>query len=121
MFLLEREEANLHHFQFPSEHISPLCHSLERLSIQSANTGKVSSQQQVNSSAFILRHCLQLKKLALKFELTYIKTNTSFAVLLLYNMLQSGRFLQTSEINQRDNQLPINWTTNSAPPRTDSH
>jgi len=118
------EEGNLYRFQFPiSEHISPLCHSMEHLSIQSANTGKVciKYQQQVNSSAFILRHCLQLKKLALKFELHNIKTNTSLAVLLLYNMLQSGRFLQTSEINQRDNQLPINWTINSAPPRTDSH
>ena len=101
--IIRGKHVGICHLQFPD--VTPICHSLQHLSVKSP--GNVSSEEQIASSAFLLRHLPQLQKSAVRFNWEqdfFIESTTSGAVQLLHNLSQLKNFVEEHGFLRRGRQ-----------------
>jgi hypothetical protein len=127
-----RSEMALHSIQFDEKLLTPICKTLEDLSVYSNCYGGeysmvcVTSTHYLNTcvtslTAFLLRHIPRLESLAVQFKLEELVPSTSLAVELLYRqLLEPQVIVQVSEkTNKEDGNggfVRLNWTVHSPPP-----
>lgn len=116
------DKEDLQHVQFSIENVTPICHSIKHLSIES-DSNYSAVLQQTYSTAFILCHFFKLETLDLNLcpDLVSIQTADSIqasSILLLY-LLPSQSITQNN--NRGDDQFAIKWSIDYAPTRKSVH
>jgi hypothetical protein len=113
-----RSEMALHSIQFDEKLLTPICKSLQELSVHSS----INEYGEIGSSmtAFLLRHIPRLESLAVRF-MKMFGPSTNLAVELLYRqLLQPQDTVQVSEeTNKEDGNggfVHFNLTVHSPPP-----
>ena len=118
---IEGSDSNLHLIQFDEKLLTPICKSLQYLSVHSGVEVTGSTGYVTSASAFLLRHVPRLKKLAIGFRVGLVDfPSTRLAVQLLHGQsLNPKEVVQVSEVTSKEDGnggfVSLNWTINSPP------